>query len=54
VTLLMRVVGGSTIINMGSTNGFASDPGIALYNASKAFVHGLTRSIAIDHGSVRW
>ena len=23
---------------------------MALYNASKAFVHGLTRSIAVDHG----
>ena len=28
----------------------AADPGMALYNASKAFVHGLTRSIAVDHG----
>ena len=28
-----------------------ADPGMALYNASKAFVHGLTRSIAVDHGS---
>ena len=26
------------------------DPSMALYNASKAFVHGLTRSIAVDHG----
>jgi NAD(P)-dependent dehydrogenase (short-subunit alcohol dehydrogenase family) len=26
-------------------------PGLALYNATKAFVHGLTRSIAVDHGS---
>ena len=24
---------------------------MALYNASKAFVHGLTRSIAVDHGA---
>ncbi|MNE61434.1 2-(S)-hydroxypropyl-CoM dehydrogenase [compost metagenome] len=23
---------------------------MAIYNASKAFVHGLTRSIAVDHG----
>ena len=38
------------IVNIGSTSGHVADPGMALYNASKAFVHGLTRSIAIDHG----
>ena len=38
------------IINIGSISGNVSDPSMALYNASKAFVHGLTRSIAIDHG----
>ncbi|MGI9406901.1 MAG: SDR family NAD(P)-dependent oxidoreductase [Hyphomicrobiaceae bacterium] len=42
--------GGGTIINIGSISGNVADPGMALYNASKAFVHGLTRSIAIDHG----
>jgi meso-butanediol dehydrogenase/(S,S)-butanediol dehydrogenase/diacetyl reductase len=47
---LMRSGGGGVIINIGSTSGFASDPDMALYNASKAFVHSLTRSIAIDHG----
>lgn len=44
-------VGGS-IVNIGSISGVTADPGLALYNASKAFVHGLTRSIAIDHGPV--
>ena len=39
-----------TIINIGSISGNQADPGMALYNASKAFVHGLTRSIAVDHG----
>jgi len=39
-----------SIINIGSISGRAADPGLALYNASKAFVHGLTRSIAVDHG----
>ncbi|MEM8793068.1 MAG: SDR family oxidoreductase [Pseudomonadota bacterium] len=39
-----------TIINIGSISGQAADPSMALYNASKAFVHGLTRSIAVDHG----
>jgi len=41
---------GGSIINIGSISGKAADPGLALYNASKAFVHGLTRSIAVDHG----
>lgn len=39
-----------SIINIGSISGKVADPSMALYNASKAFVHGLTRSIAIDHG----
>lgn len=38
------------IINIGSISGVVSDPSMALYNASKAFVHGLSRSIAVDHG----
>ncbi|MEM9139256.1 MAG: SDR family oxidoreductase [Pseudomonadota bacterium] len=38
------------IINIGSISGHVADPAMALYNASKAFVHGLTRSIAVDHG----
>jgi len=41
---------GASIINIGSISGNVADPGMALYNASKAFVHGLTRSIAVDHG----
>ncbi len=41
---------GGNIINIGSISGKAADPSIALYNASKAWVHGLTRSIAVDHG----
>lgn len=41
---------GGVIINIGSISGEVADPGMALYNASKAFVHGLTRSIAVDHG----
>lgn len=39
-----------SIINIGSISGHVADPSMALYNASKAFVHGLTRSIAVDHG----
>ena len=41
---------GASIINIGSISANVADPGMALYNASKAFVHGLTRSIAVDHG----
>lgn len=41
---------GGNIINIGSISGVVSDPSMALYNASKAFVHGMTRSIAVDHG----
>lgn len=41
---------GGDIVNIGSISGMVSDPSMALYNASKAFVHGLTRSIAVDHG----
>ena len=42
--------GGGSIINIGSISGNHADPSMALYNGSKAFVHGLTRSIAVDHG----
>ncbi len=45
-----RINAGGAIINIGSISGNAADPSMALYNASKAFVHGLTRSIAVDHG----
>lgn len=45
-----RMSEGGSIINIGSISGHVADPSMALYNASKAFVHGLTRSIAVDHG----
>lgn len=41
---------GASLINIGSISGNVADPEMALYNASKSFVHGLTRSIAVDHG----
>lgn len=41
---------GGVIVNIGSISGLVADPSMALYNASKAFVHALTRSIAVDHG----
>ncbi|MEM7301135.1 MAG: SDR family oxidoreductase [Pseudomonadota bacterium] len=45
-----RMNDGASIINIGSISGYVADPSMAIYNASKAFVHGLTRSIAVDHG----
>ena len=44
------IVQGGSIINIGSISARNADPTMALYNASKAFVHALTRSIAVDHG----
>lgn len=41
---------GGVIVNIGSISGVVADFSSALYNASKAFVHALTRSIAVDHG----
>jgi NAD(P)-dependent dehydrogenase (short-subunit alcohol dehydrogenase family) len=41
---------GGGIVNIGSISGVVADLSSALYNASKAFVHALTRSIAVDHG----
>ncbi len=41
---------GGCIVNIGSISGNSADPSMAIYNASKGFVHSLTRSIAVDHG----
>lgn len=41
---------GGSIVNLGSISGEVADPSMAIYNASKGFVHALTRSIAVDHG----
>ena len=46
----MEAAGGGAIVTLGSVSGAVADPGMALYNASKGFVHALTRSIAVDHG----
>lgn len=39
------------IVNTGSIEGLGSNPGHAAYCASKAGLHGLTRAVAVDHGS---
>jgi len=46
----LRAAGGGAIINLGSISATVADPGLAAYNASKAGVLGLTRSIAVEHG----
>ncbi len=48
---LMRARGGGAIVNLGSISGTLSDFNVALYNASKAWVAGFTRSVAVDHGA---
>ncbi|QHS24563.1 SDR family oxidoreductase [Virgibacillus sp. MSP4-1] len=39
-----------SIVNTGSVEGLGANPGHAVYCASKAGLHGLTRSVAVDHG----
>ncbi|MFC3039518.1 SDR family NAD(P)-dependent oxidoreductase [Virgibacillus xinjiangensis] len=39
-----------SIVNTGSTEGLGANPNHAAYCASKAGLHGLTRSVAVDHG----
>ncbi|MEO0618011.1 MAG: SDR family oxidoreductase [Pseudomonadota bacterium] len=43
-------LGGPSIINFGSYDGFIADPGLAAYCATKGAVHALTRAMACDHG----
>lgn len=39
------------IVNIGSIEGLGSNPGHAAYCATKAGLHGLTRAVAVDHGT---
>jgi 3-oxoacyl-[acyl-carrier protein] reductase len=47
---LMAVTGGGSVVHMGSVSGYTTGPegGEAVYEASKAAVHSLTRSCAIE------
>ena len=47
---VMQQQGAGVIINLGSIAATTVDHNMPLYNASKGFVHSLTRSIAVDHG----
>jgi meso-butanediol dehydrogenase/(S,S)-butanediol dehydrogenase/diacetyl reductase len=40
-----------SIVNVGSIEGLGTNPNHAAYSASKAGLHGLTRSVAVDHGA---
>jgi NAD(P)-dependent dehydrogenase (short-subunit alcohol dehydrogenase family) len=46
---LMSKSGGGSIVNVSSANGVVGRPGMALYDATKAGVLALTRSMACDH-----
>ena len=45
----LRNAGGGSIVNTASISGIAGDYGLGVYNAAKAAVLNLTRTIAIDH-----
>lgn len=47
----MRRRGGGSIINIGSIEGLAANPGHTMYCASKAGIHGMTRAMAVDLGA---
>lgn len=46
----MRKLGGGSIVNMASVNGFWVEPALAAYAASKGGVINFTRSVALDFG----
>jgi len=46
----MRRLGGGSIVNMASVNGFWVEPALGAYSAAKGGVINLTRSIAVDFG----
>lgn len=48
---LPHLKGNGAIVNIGSIEGLGSNPRHPAYCASKAGLHGLTRAVAVDHGS---
>ncbi len=48
----MAARGGGAIVNIGSLEGIACNPGHTAYAASKAGVHGLTVALAVDLGAL--
>lgn len=47
----LRRSGRGAVVNIGSIEGLAANPGHAAYCATKAGVHGLTRALAVDLGA---
>lgn len=47
---LMKGAEDASIINIGSIAGMTPDYGLPVYSASKAWVHGMTKALAIEHG----
>lgn len=47
----MKVNGGGAILNIASTSGLCGDPGFGAYNAAKAGLINLSRTIALEHVS---
>lgn len=47
---LMRAAKGGAIVNVGSIAGITPDYGLPLYSASKSWVHGFSKAMAIEHG----
>lgn len=45
---VMRGTGGGAIVLVGSANGLAAEVGTAAYNVSKAGIHSLAQSLAVD------
>jgi 3-oxoacyl-[acyl-carrier protein] reductase len=48
VVPVFRVRGGGVIINIGSTAALRPRPGLSAYNATKAAVHSLTKTLAVE------
>lgn len=46
----LRQSDSASIVNIGSIEGLASNPGHPAFAASKAGIHGFTAAIAVDHG----
>ena len=48
---LLRAAGGGSIVNLGSIEGLAANPGHIAYCATKGGVHSLTKAMAVDLGA---
>lgn len=48
---LMRAANGASIVNIGSIEGLAANPGHSAYCATKGAIHALTKALAVDLGT---